>query len=71
MAVHHYGALAMYSVSLSKMKCGWAARQIRCATHLGRVSFLQIVGLVIPWVGYQIKLGGAPEQGALAGWASQ
>ena len=28
MAVHHQGALAVYSVSLSKTKCGWAARQI-------------------------------------------
>ena len=27
-----------------------------------KVSFLQIVGLVIRWVGYQIKLGGAPNK---------
>ena len=61
----------MYSVSLSKTNSVVGRRQIRRATHLGKVSFLQIVGLVIPlgWLSDSTWQGA--EEGALAGWTSQ
>ena len=63
--VHHQGALAVYSVSLSKPS------QIRCAAHLSKVSFLQMVILVLPLGWLSDSTWRRAEQGAMAGWTSQ
>ena len=52
-------------------QCGWAACQIRRAAHLSKVSFLQMVVLVLPLGWPSDSTRWCAEQGAMAGWTSQ